>query len=1133
MLNAQEFWNQLNRGPAVLFLGQDYLSLETGTDPLLTEIQEKFGSSSDSPGYKRLFDGSANQDGDAALSWMSERCRRLPQPDWLQSIASFQWNSVFSSAVDPIWLQTFRNDWREVAPIYDDEYFPRDPRNRRQLHCTFLFGSLNQTEDKQRPPLSLTDFLIRKQVAVALARRLPDTLSALGVLAIEGYQGKEDWFSWEDLFPVLRSMGPGQVHLFSMHDELSRNPLVSELIRGGILVPHIENLAWTFEQGVSRGFIRLEPGNEWDSESRRVTLNNRSIPIPRDLWNKVSNSATVLDDQVLAPPAPISNDAVSWEFRRFLFECGIRPLWSGYSRRFAFPREFEEVLTAKVEKQLEQEATTDQPIVVHGQTGTGKTVALGSLAYNVAKSRNFPVIFVERRTQRPIDSDIDEYCRWMEEHGADATLIVWDGMVQPSDYNDLQGYLASRGRKAVLVGSSYKLDISNDHLVEVPDRLSAQEAIDLSGFLGKLGISLNDRHRAALAERDSTYLVALYRHLAPARRQITRGVVQELEQLEQELTAAVDHSSSTDTSLGALASAFLTAGLIDHSRISDLQRRSSAQIDTKSVAELVDLVTVPGRFGLNIPIELLARSWGMSDFADIAQLLRGFDLIHAFEDSSGRVIVGPRHPLEARLIVQARIGTIQNEADIISRIVKAMRSSIWGADESDEISFIIELLRAVGPQGSERGRFIPFLRSLSEAITEVRTSRNIRSPRLMLQEANFLREWVAETSNRGNPPEEAGEILGRAQGILREALEMAQSPQQHRLRTFIATELAANFGAATLNSIKVGASNQEIQQCLRQVRHSAATARREGFSTFYPVDILVWSSIEVAEHGGLDEATRADIVVDALDALESVDPNLLDKETLGRLERRKYELGTLLGDERLTESAFATLEALGSAAGFYLRAREIGGSFEGQNSEERRRKGEHHRAWAYLEGHRNKISHDPRCLNLLLDYWWLSNTGNRLFSSERVVPPFDTAGWLYGLGLIRELQALPEHNRGLTLSFLEALALFHTEDISQSLQLFREIEQDSYLLPRLRRILKSFLAADTDGNPRRFHGTVRRVDLAGRRGEVVVEELRRNITFFPSDFGQPGIRPGDSLAEFHIAFNFIGPIADPVSRTLT
>ena len=41
MLNAQEFWNQLNRGPAVLFLGQDYLSLETGTDPLLTEIQEK------------------------------------------------------------------------------------------------------------------------------------------------------------------------------------------------------------------------------------------------------------------------------------------------------------------------------------------------------------------------------------------------------------------------------------------------------------------------------------------------------------------------------------------------------------------------------------------------------------------------------------------------------------------------------------------------------------------------------------------------------------------------------------------------------------------------------------------------------------------------------------------------------------------------------------------------------------------------------------------------------------------------------------------------------------------------------------------------------------------------------------
>ena len=120
MSNLQEFWRQLHQGPAVLFLGQDYLRVETGTDPLLAEAQGKFGGTKATPDYNLLLDSTASQSPDAALTWMSECCRRLSPPEWLQSIAGFPWNSVFSSAIDPIWLQAFRNGWREVAPIFDD-----------------------------------------------------------------------------------------------------------------------------------------------------------------------------------------------------------------------------------------------------------------------------------------------------------------------------------------------------------------------------------------------------------------------------------------------------------------------------------------------------------------------------------------------------------------------------------------------------------------------------------------------------------------------------------------------------------------------------------------------------------------------------------------------------------------------------------------------------------------------------------------------------------------------------------------------------------------------------------------------------------------------------------------------------
>ena len=50
---------RLNKGPAVLFLGQDYLSFETGEDPLLREIEVGFGGSLTTPAYHQLLESAA------------------------------------------------------------------------------------------------------------------------------------------------------------------------------------------------------------------------------------------------------------------------------------------------------------------------------------------------------------------------------------------------------------------------------------------------------------------------------------------------------------------------------------------------------------------------------------------------------------------------------------------------------------------------------------------------------------------------------------------------------------------------------------------------------------------------------------------------------------------------------------------------------------------------------------------------------------------------------------------------------------------------------------------------------------------------------------------------------------------
>jgi hypothetical protein len=60
-----------------------------------------------------------------------------------------------------------------------------------------------------------------------------------------------------------------------------------------------------------------------------------------------------------------------------------------------------------------------------------------------------------------------------------------------------------------------------------------------------------------------------------------------------------------------------------------------------------------------------------------------------------------------------------------------------------------------------------------------------------------------------------------------------------------------------------------------------------------------------------------------------------------------------------------------------------------------------------------------------------------------------------------------------------------------------------------------------------FHGTVSWLSNDLRRGEVYVDELRRRVTFIPREFASRELARDVNLGEFHIAFNFLGVIADP------
>ena len=141
--------------------------------------------------------------------------------------------------------------------------------------------------------------------------------------------------------------------------------------------------------------------------------------------------------------------------------------------------------------------------------------------------------------------------------------------------------------------------------------------------------------------------------------------------------------------------------------------------------------------------------------------------------------------------------------------------------------------------------------------------------------------------------------------------------------------------------------------------------------------------------------------------------------------------------------------------------------------------------------------------------------------------PLTEVQWKRLWEMIRSLEAAGETYEPTRLAFIKGLALFHLGDVESAVRLFQEIEGDSERIHGRRRIIRSYLASRPDGRPRRFSGEVAWISGDGTRGDVYVTELRRRMPFLPRDFRGPDMRRGETLGEFHIAFNFLGPIADP------
>jgi hypothetical protein len=266
-----------------------------------------------------------------------------------------------------------------------------------------------------------------------------------------------------------------------------------------------------------------------------------------------------------------------------------------------------------------------------------------------------------------------------------------------------------------------------------------------------------------------------------------------------------------------------------------------------------------------------------------------------------------------------------------------------------------------------------------------------------------------------------------------------------------------------------------------------------------------------------------------LNAFSIASPDDYDAFQRERFYQRQMELGRLIAQEKLTDAAFDALISIGSKAGYFLRASDIAGMIPVDTVLDPNQIQRFQEAVQYLEQYRNEINSDSRCLNLLFKLWWMSQTGQPIMFNERQTVPFNSEDWLYVNRLVTDLLSLSNLRSVCLLKYIQGISTFHLGQIATSINIFRELEREAESIHSRKRIVRSYLVSDEMGAPRQIHGTVAWVNDEHTRGEADIEELRCRIRFLPLDFlrGRE-LKKNDPLEKFHIAFNFIGPIADPV-----
>lgn len=1119
--------------PIVLLLGQDAWTEPGIEDPVLVKAIDRLGRNSKvQRGWTGLLETTPVPS--SFYEWLAERFERRVRPAWLSVLGELPWSAVFTSALDPMLKALVEGRGREPEVMLTASETPRAIRSKARPPLYYLFGRAGSLDPQSRPPADRSELNTRRiGHALPILGRMLDTATTLGLVVVDGFVSGRDWLKIEDILGAIGLSAPEQVLWFGDRPQLGAEDaadfdaavasrrIVVEHARLGTVVSELRTIGRLTDfmppESQETGIVSFKGGRRLETTPEERL--------------RVEAVASIVDNAWTAFLSPLGPDAQYDAFRRFHGDLGgPRLLVEGVRRGFALERDFERHLLRRVTAALADHANFDAPIIVHGQSGTGKSVALARVVAQVREAKTAAVLYAIGRVPQP--QEISSFCEEAEKAGAEATLIVCDANRDVDPYRDLLMSMRSLGRRAVVLGSRYRMvDSARSQIrfgVEAQSELSQNERKELANLLALFLSQQPNPESFANAH----ILAFLYRCLPLSRARIAAGLGTEARAAEQELRVRGRQvqPSLPDTQL---AKKLIEAGLAnDYSPLFDEQQTDALE-SGDAAGRIIDLVMVAGSLNCHIPVNLLLRAVteGLpgTDIALIAKMFGELDLFRWkwADGEQSELLVLPRLMLEAELICRRRLGSPEKEAERLIELIGAVRGT--SIDIYHERRFLLNLLQQIGDDGPRGPRYRKVYVQIARTLTELRQRFGVIHASLMLQESAFrraaVRSSVVDDSDRFPLLEEARDAVQAAlDGIANGTIAAARRTRQN-----LQVERASLYGFLTYDRASRVASPTEIWSSYEAAR----TAIRQAVSVtdnYYPLDVGLWTPAELLKRANLTEEQKAEIEADIYTTLDQVDPDMLPPKQREKFDARRMMVGGVLQNQSLTEDAYAALEASGSTAGYFLRAREFAPDLSRDMIEvsEPEDPSRARRAAKFLHSHFDKIEHDERCLSLLLECRWIAAMGRRPLRGQRQPLPVDDATRRDLLAIVHALnQASGDAARHVT-QYLEAVLGWVIGDEQGAIRIFRELGRETeYEDPG--RVVRRHQITDACGEAHRFEGRVERQRSEGH-WVVRVDGFKQTVDLLSRDFPHEEIAYGRSLKRFAIAFNFIGPIADPISR---